>query len=120
MDKIELTGMTFFGRHGCLPEEREKGQTFLVDAVLWLDLAPAGTADDLEKTVDYAAVFRTVQDVVEGPPALLIEAVAEKTARAVLEGYPLVRRVRITVHKPQAPIPGKFADVSVTVRRERS
>ena len=30
-----------------------------------------------------------------------------------------VRMVAITVHKPQAPIPVPFADVSVTVRRSR-
>ncbi len=111
--------MEFFGRHGCLSGERAQGQPFLVDAVLWLDLAPAGESDDLARTVDYAAVFRTVQEVVEGEPVALIETVAERIAGAVLAGYPLVRRLRVTVHKPRAPIPGTFADVSVTVRRER-
>ncbi len=120
MDKIEIRGMEFFGRHGCLPEERATGQPFLVDIVLWLDLMPAGESDDLEKTVDYAAVFQTVQAVVEGAPVALIESVAERVAAAVLAAYPLVRRLRVTVHKPQAPIPGKFADVSVTLRREQS
>ncbi len=119
MDKIEINGMEFFGCHGCLPEERATGQPFLVDIVLWLDLAPAGESDDLEKTVDYAAVFQTVQAIVEGAPVALIETVAERIAAAVLSGYPLVRRLRVTVHKPRAPIPGKFADVSVTLRRER-
>ena len=28
--------------------------------------------------------------------------------------------VEVTVHKPQAPIPADFADVSVTVRRSRT
>ena len=40
MDRIELMGMEFFGRHGCLPEKREKGQTFFVDVKLYLDTHP--------------------------------------------------------------------------------
>ena len=33
MDKIEIKAMEFYGYHGCLPEERQKGQSFFVDAV---------------------------------------------------------------------------------------
>lgn len=28
MDQITLTGMDFYGYHGCLPEEREKDSIF--------------------------------------------------------------------------------------------
>ena len=42
-------------------------------------------------------------------------AVAEQSDDLVA-GYP-VEAVTVTVHKPQAPIPHPFADVTVTVRR---
>ncbi len=120
MDKIELVGMEFFGRHGCSEEERLIGQRFLVDAALYLDLAPAGRTDDIELTVDYARVFDDVGRVVEGEPAALLETVAERIAGTLLEKYARIDRVRVTVHKPFAPLPGRFADAAVTIRRGRA
>jgi dihydroneopterin aldolase len=37
----------------------------------------------------------------------------------VLEHYPQVRRIRVTVHKPHAPIAATFDDVGVVVERAR-
>jgi len=119
MDRIELKGMEFYGYHGCYPKEREEGQPFLVDVSLQVSLEKAGKSDDLGETVDYGAVFRDVGDIVEGEPRKLIEAVAEDIAGRVLRGYPLVEAVCVTVHKPNAPLPGKFRDASVTVERKR-
>jgi len=41
-DRVVLSGLRVRGFHGVLPAEREQGQDFLVDAVLELDLRPAG------------------------------------------------------------------------------
>ena len=85
-DRISLEGMRFYGYHGCLPEERARGQVFLVDVVLTLPLAAAGASDDLAATVNYAEVFALARSVVEGAPCRLIEAVAERIARGVSTG----------------------------------
>ena len=119
MDKIELIGMEFFGYHGCMKEERAIGQRFYVDVVMFLDLAPAGQSDDLKKTVNYANVFAEARAIVEGEPFTLLEAVAERIAEVLFEKHPLIERLRITVNKPYAPIPGKFTDAAVTIRRSR-
>ena len=47
-----------------VPEEREEGQTFIVDLVLGLDTRPAAADDDLAKTVHYGVVAEEVVDVV--------------------------------------------------------
>lgn len=117
MDQIELKGMDFYGYHGCLPEETKKGQHFLVDLTLQLDLQTAGETDDLEQTVDYALVYDMVKEIVEGETKKLIEAVAEEIATAVLENFPQVQQLGVTVHKPAAPINGPFADVAVHLER---
>ena len=119
VDKVELVGMEFYGYHGCMKEERAIGQRFYVDVAMYLDLGPAGKSDDLQKTVNYADVFAETRAVVEGEPFTLLEAVAERIAEVLFGKHPLIERLRITVHKPYAPIPGKFADAAVTLRRAR-
>ena len=119
MDEIRLDGMEFYGYHGCLAEERERGQVFYVDAVLALDLFEAGRHDALAATVNYAEVYARVRAIVEGEPFHLIEAVAERIAADLLAAYAPLRRVAVTVHKPAAPIGGRFRDVSVHIVRER-
>ena len=49
----------------------------------------------------------------------LIEAAAGAVAAAVLERFAQVTAVRVTVHKPHAPIAATFADVGVTLKRTR-
>ncbi|MFL6069809.1 MAG: dihydroneopterin aldolase [Actinomycetes bacterium] len=115
-DVITLRGIEAFGYHGVLPEEREHGQPFITDVELHLDASAAAQQDDLALTVDYSAVAADVLAIVEGEPRQLIETVAERIAGKVLTYRP-VRSVRVTVHKPQAPVGVAFADVSVTVVR---
>ena len=120
MDKIKLTGLNFYGYHGCLPEERQMGQEFSVDVAMYLDLYEAGLTDKLAATVNYAEVYNLVKKVVEGEPRQLIEAVGEEIARNILQDFSLVAKVRVTVHKPHAPLPGVFTDASISVVRTRS
>jgi len=118
-DRIEITGIEAFGRHGVLPAERRDGQRFTVDVVLSLDTAPAAAADDLSRTVDYADLAQRLHDVVAGDPVDLIETLAHRLADLCLRFEPVVR-VRVTVHKPQAPMPVPFDDVAVTIERSRT
>lgn len=117
MDNIKLTGMEFFGYHGALAEENKLGQRFLVDLELYLDLHQAGAGDDLSASINYAQAYEVVKTVVEGPAFKTIEAVAEAAAQKLKSSYPLLQGLKITVHKPGAPIAGIFHDVSVTLER---
>ena len=101
--------------------ERAEGQEFVVDAALYLDGAVvqrAAVTDDVTDTVHYGEVAVRIAEIIGGDPVNLIETLAERIATAVLEGWP-VHMVRITVHKPQAPIPVPFDDVTVSVTRVR-
>ena len=118
-DRITLTGLRVFGRHGVFPEEKRDGQDFLVDVTVWLDLARAAESDDLAETLHYGELAERVADVVGGPPRDLIETVAVEVALDVLASDGRLHAVEVTIHKPSAPIPLEFADVAVTVRRSR-
>ncbi|MGN8553081.1 UNVERIFIED_CONTAM: dihydroneopterin aldolase [Microbacterium sp. SLM126] len=117
-DEITLTGLRVFGRHGVYDEERRDGQDFVVDVTLRLDTRPATASDDVADTVHYGEMAEQIAAIVGGEPVDLLETLAARIADHLL-GYELVDGVRVTVHKPQAPIALSFADVSVTIERGR-
>lgn len=118
LDQIVLTGLTVFGRHGVYDHERENGQEFTIDVTLTLPLREAAASDDVSDTVHYGELAEKVAAVVAGEPVNLIETLASRIADVALED-PRVVHTSVTVHKPHAPIPLTFADVSVTVHRSR-
>lgn len=115
-DRIEIIGLRVRGFHGVLPAERAEGQDFFVDAVLETDTAGPAATDDLDHTVDYAALSAALVAVVAGEPVDLIETLAERLA-AVALAHPRVDAVEITVHKPQAPVGLPVEDIRVRIRR---
>ena len=56
--------------------------------------------------------------MIGGEPVDLLETLADRLMTVCLAD-PRVAAATVTVHKPQAPIPLTFADVAVTIRRER-
>jgi dihydroneopterin aldolase/2-amino-4-hydroxy-6-hydroxymethyldihydropteridine diphosphokinase len=118
MDSIKLTGICAQGKHGVLDFEHEESQPFVVDAELFLDLGRAGQSDDLADTVDYGQIASRIVSVIEGEHVDLIETLAAKIASSILQTA-AVHTVKVTVHKPQAPIRVPFDDVSVTIERSR-
>ncbi len=116
-DSIKIKGITAVGFHGVYTEERVTGQRFVVDVKLSLPLQ--GINDDLSKTVNYADVAHLVVRHITGEPVNLIETVAEAIADEILKDYPVVVKVKVKVHKPEAPINLEFADVVVEIEKAR-
>jgi dihydroneopterin aldolase len=117
-DRITLSGLEVHAFHGVFEHERAEGQPFIVDLTITADLSAASASDDLARTIDYGAVADVVVKVVSGGPYNLLETVAARVGDAVLAGF-AVAAVEVTIHKPQAPIPHRFSDVSVTITRRR-
>ncbi|MFI7579692.1 dihydroneopterin aldolase [Kocuria sp. M1N1S27] len=116
-DRINLLGIGAVGYHGVFDQEKRSGQPFFVDLAMYLDLAAAGASDDVALTAHYGEVAEEVRDIVIGPSVNLLETLADRIARRLLERFPL-EAVEVTVHKPKAPIEVTFSDVSVTIYRE--
>ena len=117
-DRITITGLRARGNHGVYDFERAQGQEFVVDLELELDLAPAAASDEVAETVHYGELADRVVAIVSGEPVNLIETLAARVLDACLTD-PRVAGATVTVHKPGAPIPHEFADVSVTLHRRR-
>ena len=117
MDRIELCGMAFWGRHGVRDAERAEAQQFWVDVEVESDLAEAGRSDDLATTVDYTRLRAIAREVIEGPPAHLLEALAQRIAERAVE-LPRVESAAVRVAKrPASMQPLDAAAVRVERRR---
>jgi dihydroneopterin aldolase len=120
-DRLSVLGLRFIGRHGAIPEERERPQRFEVDVVLYADLGPAAASDDLDATADYREVVEAARSVLEGPSLTLIEAIASAVARRVLATTSprVVDAVEVRVRKPDAPLDADLdtVEAALTVRR---
>ena len=117
-DRLALRGLRAFGHHGVLEQERRDGQEFVVDVELGLDTRPAAQGDDLSATVHYGVLAECLGAAISSDPVDLIETLAQRLADICLE-QPAVDWVDVTVHKPSAPIPVRFDDVSLTIHRSR-
>ena len=117
MDEIRIDNLEVYAYHGVYPEEKEKGQRFYVNAVLFLDVRPAGILDELTLSVDYGAVCHKITEWMKEKKYDLLETVAEELASRLLNEYSLLREVSLEIRKPEAPIGLPFESVSVKIRR---
>lgn len=117
LDEIRIDNLEIFAHHGVFAEEKEKGQPFFVNAVLYTDLRPAGLKDDLTLSTHYGEVSLFIGKWLTEHTYDLIETAAETVAAELLLNYPRIRALDFELRKPKAPIPMKFESVSVKIHR---
>ncbi|MGH6768835.1 MAG: dihydroneopterin aldolase [Xanthobacteraceae bacterium] len=118
-DAIFVTGLLIHAHHGVMEHESRVGQRFILDLVLSIDLGDAAGSDKLADTASYAAIVECATRAFTARNHKLVESAAGAVAEAVLSDFAKVTAVRVTVHKPHAPIAATFADVGVTIVRSR-
>ena len=109
---LYLTGMKFYAYHGCFEEEQKIGTHFVADVSLTYDAAAAIADDDVEKSVNYLLVYRTIQRVMDKPQHL-IETVADHIVREIKREFPQVQKVTVKLCKLNPPLDGKTEYVAV-------
>jgi dihydroneopterin aldolase len=118
-DRIFIAGLSLHAYHGVMQHEAEVGQTFTLDLALDIDLAQAAHSDKVADTVSYDLIVEAASGAFRARRFRLIEAAAGAVADALLARWPRIATVRVTVHKPHAPIAATFADVGVELVRHR-
>ena len=119
-DTIFIKGLLIHARHGVMEHEAEVGQRFVIDLELSIDLAESSRTDKLADTVSYSDVVATASAAFKGHNYYLLERSAGAVAEAILNAFPRISMVKVTVHKPHAPIAAIFDDVGVVITRTRS
>ena len=118
MDVIRLKNMMFYGYHGISESEKSLGGKFEVDIDLYRDLKKAGESDNLKDTLDYEKIYKTVSNCTKQNKFYLIEKLAERIAKSVLQKFK-VEKLVVRVRKPHAPVKGVLDTVEVELERTR-
>jgi dihydroneopterin aldolase len=102
---IELEGMEFKAYHGCLEQEKVRGNCFIVDFKGEVDLSAAAESDNLNDTVNYGEIYDIVADEMSVPSELL-ENVAGRILKAIEGRFPEFVSFSVRVSKKRPPVEG--------------
>jgi dihydroneopterin aldolase len=118
--EFRITRLALHGRHGALEAERALGQRFFLDLEITAEIGEALATDNVADTLHYGQVIKAATAAFGAHPFNLIEAAAGAVADGVLAQFPAIRVIRVTVHKPSAPVAAIIDDLSATVERRRT
>ncbi len=99
---ISLNNVRFRAFHGLYPEERQKGNDFVVNMTVWYN-APASGILLLSETIDYASLFAIIDSIMKKPVDLLetlVQSIADDTHRSFAQ----ITDIRVSVEKLNPPI----------------
>jgi len=113
--RINVTKLALFAYHGVNDEEQRLGQRFYIDMSLIVAPVSATKSDRLEDTISYGDVIHCAEDVFLEKKYRTIERAANAIGSAIMEQFPTIQNLSVTVHKPSAPVAAIFDDVAVTV-----
>ena len=118
MGTIRLKNMQFYGFHGVDKSEKHLGGRFEVDVEMKLSLKKSCVSDELDDTVNYERIYKTVDACVNKDKFYLIEALANSIAKDILINFP-INSILVRVRKPHAPVKGVLDTVEVELNRSK-
>ncbi len=114
LDRIVLAGIKLQPRLGVTPGERRAPQSCTADLTLWGDFEAAAATDDLTAALDYSKILAKVIEVAHKHEYNLLETLAYRLGRAVLETFP-AHRIKVRVRKHPAALVPQVDHVEVEI-----
>jgi len=102
---VALKDVKCFALHGYYPEEQLIGNHFVVD--LETEFTPQGFEDELAQTVNYEDLNHIILEEMKHTQKLL-ETVLKNIISKVIELYPFVDTVNVSMKKLNPPMPGQI------------
>jgi 7,8-dihydroneopterin aldolase/epimerase/oxygenase len=113
---ISLNNVRFRAFHGVHPEEREKGNDFVVN--MTVSYTPKSRIiHSLNDTIDYALLFEIINATMQKPVDLL-ETIAQTIADTVHQQFPQAKEVSVSIEKLNPPIDKFSGTVGVKYTKE--
>jgi dihydroneopterin aldolase len=100
---IFIRNLRLYAFHGVMRQERKVGGWYVVSLRVHYYILRAMETDDVANTISYADLCELVKREM-AQPAQLLESVAGRIAHAVIESYPEVASVDITLTKENPPM----------------
>ena len=116
--QIQISGLRAFGYHGVFEHEKINGQEFLTDLEISYDATEAIASDQIDKALDYGEITKIVKEIIVNTRRDLIEVLANDIADQILK-IDKVKKITVTVHKPQAPVEVPLSDVAVQITKNK-
>jgi dihydroneopterin aldolase len=116
---IRLKNAVFYAYHGAMEDEQTLGGKFECDVELRCDFAAAAERDSLSQTVDYEKVYAFIQTTILERKYFLLEALATRIGRGLLQEFHKVESVTVKLRKPHPPVKGVVDYVEVEVTEHR-
>lgn len=113
LDKVRLHAF-----HGAMEQETKVGGEFEVSLKAYRNVFYAARADDLEYTVNYAALLDVVKQEMSRPSRLL-ENVAWRIIESVFFDFPEVSKVEVDVKKINPPMSADTSGAGVVMMMKR-
>jgi 2-amino-4-hydroxy-6-hydroxymethyldihydropteridine diphosphokinase/dihydroneopterin aldolase len=110
---ILIEKLDIYAYHGFFSEEERLGQRFTLDLVLETDLRASAISDSLADTVNYGKVVGVVTEAFTGQALQSAGSSRARRGDGVLDGFPPVNRVEVTLRKPAPPIHATLASVGI-------
>ena len=120
MGKIIVKGLRVYAWHGVNPEEKEDGQVFELDIEAQADLRRACMSDRIDDTVSYAKITKLACALMTAEKNDLIERAAQRVAEGLLLEFPVLKGIKLTLKKPNAPLNADFEYAAVEIELRRS
>ncbi|MGN7989836.1 dihydroneopterin aldolase [Pedobacter sp. 22226] len=102
---VALKDVKCFALHGYYPEEQLIGNHFVVD--LETEFTPQGFDDELAQTVNYEDLNNIILLEMKHTQKLL-ETVLKNIISKVIELYPFVDTINVSIKKLNPPMPGQI------------
>src|SRR5438093_1197975 len=115
-DRLVIERLEFEGFVGIDESERTTPQPLAADLELFLDLSKAISTDNLENTVDYAAVAKKIVATAQQEQFCLIETLGDRLAEVILEDSN-ISEVHLWVRKLRPPIKNPVGSVGARIAR---
>ena len=113
MGVITVSGIKLYAYHGCMREEAKIGSDYELNVVLESDFSEAAVSDDLTKTIDYVVINKIVTQEM-AIRSNLLEHVAQRIIDKIIDNYPEIKSIELSVAKLTPPIDGNVDRVVVT------
>ena len=109
---LKIENIKLWARVGVLDEERELGQLFILDILLWTDFEKCTANDDIKKTVDYSKIVEILKVHSKKICFFTIEKYSNEILEIIDQEFK-ISKVKIILTKCNPPITGFDGKVSI-------